>query len=129
MPRRARHRGAPHGDLKIAATVAATRRCIIAGSDVRSPTMPRRLLIALFLSLLIGLVVAGPWYIWQRLVVETELGQPWRTIALLALLALGSSWFVQPVAGQFLSPARQRVIAWPAAMWMGGAWLFVVALA
>lgn len=90
--------------------------------------MLRRLLIAVFLLVIIGIAFAGHWYIWLRLVADTGLAQPWRTVALAFLALLGASWFVQPLAAEVLPAARQRVIAWPAAAWMGCAWLLVVGL-
>lgn len=90
--------------------------------------MRRRLLIGLFLLVIASIALAGHWYIWQRLVVETGLGQPGRTVVLGLLVLLGASWFAQPLVAELLAPARQRPIAWSAAIWMGGAWLLVIGL-
>src|SRR5262249_11728782 len=90
--------------------------------------MRRRLLIAAFLLVVIAIVVGAHAYVWERLVVDTALGQPWRALALGALVLLGASWFVQPLAGELLPPAWARAVAWPAALWMGGVWLLIIGL-
>jgi predicted MPP superfamily phosphohydrolase len=90
--------------------------------------MRRRLLFAVFLLVIMAIAVAGHLYIWQRLVVDPQLPQPFRAMALVMMVILGTSWFVQPMATDRLPPARARWIAWPASLWMGGAWFVIVGL-
>lgn len=90
--------------------------------------MRLKLLITVFLVIVVIVVFTGHWYIYQRLIVEPGVGQPWRALSIVALALLGSSWFAQPMVAERVPPARQRVIAWPAAIWMGLVWLLVVGL-
>lgn len=90
--------------------------------------MRLKVLITVFLIIVGSIAFTGHWYIYQRLIVEPGIGQPWRGLATVALALLGLSWFAQPVIAERVPAARQRIVAWPAAIWMGLAWLLVVGL-
>lgn len=81
---------------------------------------------------LIGLLVAGVatsllagmhYYIVKRLVLDPGLGDPWRGMLLASIVGLGLTLVIQPIAERLIRPPLARLIAWPAALWMGFAFL------
>lgn len=67
-------------------------------------------------------------YLAQRLVLDPGVPQPWRG-GLLALIVLGGlSLVLQPIGERTLRPPASRLIAWPASLWMGFAFLLLVQL-
>jgi predicted MPP superfamily phosphohydrolase len=79
-------------------------------------------LLALFCATLVGAHL----YLLERLVFDTGLPAPWRTLACVAVAVLGASLIAAPIAERTLPPARARLVAWPAALWMGFAFLLVL---
>ena len=53
---------------------------------------------------------------------------PWRTIGLAAIAALGVSIFLAPICERTLPRSTARFVVWPASLWMGFAFLLTVAL-
>jgi hypothetical protein len=91
--------------------------------------MPRILLLVLALSILISLVTGGHFYIAKRLVLEAGL-EPWlSTLLCWSIAGLGFSLVLQPIAERLFRPRLSRLIAWPASLWMGLAFLLVQLLA
>lgn len=90
--------------------------------------MLRSLSIVLFLLVALGLLVAGHVYVALRLVVEPGVQEPCRGLALAAIALLGTTLVLEPVAERRWSPARARIVAWPASLWMGVLFLLLVLL-
>ena len=67
-------------------------------------------------------------YLAQRLILEPGLPEPWRSAALAALVLLGLTLVLQPIGERTLRPPAARWIAWPASLWMGFAFLVLLAL-
>ncbi len=89
----------------------------------------RRILAGLlFLAIALSVLGFGHYYIAARLVLDPELGSPARELGL-GLIALGLvSLFAQPIAERTLHKPWSRLIAWPASLWMGIAFLFLIVL-
>jgi predicted MPP superfamily phosphohydrolase len=68
------------------------------------------------------------WYLLERLVVAPQLAAPWSTLATAALVALAAAIVAEPIAGRLLPPRLARLVAWPAALWMGFAFLLMLLL-
>ena len=88
-------------------------------------------LLAGFTFLLIALAVlfGGHFYIARRLVLDPEIAAPAREI-LLAVIGLGLvSLVAQPIAERVIAPPWNRLVGWPASIWMGMAFLFLTTLA
>jgi len=81
-----------------------------------------------FVALALAILLGGHFYLAQRLVLDPEIGAPWRGI-LLAGIALGLvSLVAQPIAERVIRPPWNRLVGWPASLWMGAAFLFLVVL-
>jgi predicted MPP superfamily phosphohydrolase len=90
--------------------------------------MLRWWLIALLLLVVSAVLVGAHYYLALRLVFDPDLAQPWRGVALALLALLAASLVLQPIAARRLRPARARLIAWPASLWMGFAFLLLLGL-
>jgi predicted MPP superfamily phosphohydrolase len=90
--------------------------------------MRRWSLLVLLLLAASAFLVGCHVYLAKRLVLDPGLVHPWRGLALGALCALGASLVLQPLAERRLGPARARLLAWPAALWMGFAFLLLIGL-
>jgi predicted MPP superfamily phosphohydrolase len=90
--------------------------------------MRRTSLIVIVLCLASALLAACHYYIARRLVLDPGLAQPWRGLAIAALCGLAATLVLQPIGERWLRPARARLIAWPASLWMGFAFLLLVGL-
>ena len=90
----------------------------------------RRILAGLlFLTIALSVLGFGHYYIALRLVLDPELGSPARELGL-GLIALGLvSLFAQPIAERSIRPPWNRLVGWPASLWMGVAFLFLITLA
>ena len=79
--------------------------------------------IAVFLG--IGSVLIGGWhyYLWTRLVRDTALGPPWRTVGTVVLVVLAVMMPVSMALGRSLSPAVARPLMLVVFSWMGLAFL------
>jgi predicted MPP superfamily phosphohydrolase len=90
----------------------------------------RRLLAALaFLSLILTVLVGGHLYLAQRLVLDLALPGPLRNGLLAGIGGLAATLLLQPIGERTLRPPWSRVLAWPASLWMGFAFLLLVATA
>src|SRR5215475_3143779 len=88
----------------------------------------RRLSIAVFLLLATGFLVGTHTYLARRLVLDPGLPEPWRALALAAIALLGASVVLQPIAERRFPRPLARLVAWPASLWMGLAFLLLVQL-
>ena len=88
--------------------------------------MRRAVLVSVFIGLLLIILLGGHFYLAEELVIAPALAEPWRGAAL-ALIALGGSLLVlQPIAERTVPRTLSRWLAWPAALWMGFAFLLLV---
>src|SRR5262245_39704188 len=90
--------------------------------------MRRFALIALILCLASAFFAACHYYIARRRVLDPGLAQPWRGLAFAALAGLAASLVLQPIGERWLRRSHARWIAWPASLWMGFAFLLLLAL-
>jgi hypothetical protein len=90
--------------------------------------MRRAAALAAFATVLVAVLAGGHYYIARRLVLDPGLPEPWRGLAL-AALGMGAALLVlQPISERLLAPPASRVVAWPASLWMGLAFLLLVLL-
>jgi predicted MPP superfamily phosphohydrolase len=95
-----------------------------------SPKIVKRALAALLVaSAVCGLLFGLHYYIAKRLILDSELPEPWRGWSIAALVLLGLSLVVQPLAERFVSRSIARFVAWPSSLWMGFAFYLLVLLA
>jgi predicted MPP superfamily phosphohydrolase len=91
--------------------------------------MLKRVLIAVFVaSVASGLLVGMHYYIAKRLILDPGIAEPWRGAMLAALVGLGLCLVLQPFAERLVRPPVSRIVAWPASLWMGFAFLLLVLL-
>ncbi len=90
--------------------------------------MRRLLLVALVVVLAVAFLGGVHYYIARRLILDPGLPAPWRDALLVALVVLGATLVLQPVGERLLRPPLARVIAWPASLWMGFAFLSMLLL-
>jgi predicted MPP superfamily phosphohydrolase len=89
----------------------------------------RRWLFGIMLLLLVSsFLFLCHYYIALRLVFDPGLLPPWRGLALGAIAALGACVVAYPIAERAISPRLARVLVWPASLWMGVAFLLLMAL-
>ena len=91
---------------------------------------PRRRRGLIGLSLLLGsaFLVGIHVYLARRLVLDPRLPEPWRSGGLAAIALLGASLVLQPVAERRFRRPLAQLVAWPASIWMGLAFLLLVQL-
>ncbi len=94
-----------------------------------SPSLRRLVAIVPLLVLFSSALVGGHLYLLKRLVFDPELGAPWSSLACVVVTLLGVSLVAEPIAGRLLPPRHARLVAWPAALWMGFAFLLVLLFA
>ena len=85
--------------------------------------------IAFALTVAIGILLAGHYYVWRRLVLDVSLPAPWDAIATVVVLILLVSQPASFIVPRFLSRRGSAWILWPAWTWMGVIFLLVVLLA
>lgn len=91
-------------------------------------TATRALLGLSFLTIAATVLLGGHGYLVQRLVLDPGLEGTPRALGL-AVIGLGfASLFAQPLAERLVRPPWNRWVAWPASLWMGFAFLFLVVL-
>src|SRR5438045_2007285 len=100
--------------------------------------MSRTVTVAIFLSLGLMLLFGIHWYLWNRFVRDTRIGNPWRAITSGALIAGGLSvpatLFVLRRSDGHLSAGHlsaghlgvSTILAWVAFTWLGLMFLFFV---
>ncbi len=91
--------------------------------------MRRIFLGLLLLGVVLGVVLGLHRYLIERLVFDAGLEGAPRALAVGAIVALGALLVAFPAAERWLGAARVRWLAWPASIWMGFAFLFVVLFA
>jgi hypothetical protein len=89
----------------------------------------RALLTAVFLLVVLGVVAGLHLYLAAGLVEAAGLGDTGRRLALAGLALLGASLVAAPIAERTLPRPLARLLAWPAALWMGFAFLLATLLA
>jgi len=77
-------------------------------------------------TLLLAVVGGLHGYLARRLVLDPAWDSPWRELGLGGLALLFACLLLQPVGERVLRPARARLLAWPAALWMGFAFFLVL---
>ncbi len=82
----------------------------------------------LFGAIALSILAGTHLYLARRLVLEPELPEPARSIALAGLAMLGAFIFVLPFAERALPRRVVRAIVWPPSLWMGFMFLLLVAL-
>lgn len=90
--------------------------------------MRRAALITALLSVLLTVLVGGHLYLAQRLVFDLDLTTPLRNVLLAVIALLGGTLIAQPIGERLLPVRRARLIAWPASLWMGFAFLTLMLL-
>jgi predicted MPP superfamily phosphohydrolase len=88
----------------------------------------RRTAIALFLALGSAFLVGSHVYLARRLVIDPGVPEPWRTAGLAAIGLLGATLVLQPIGERRLRRPWARLVAWPASVWMGLAFLLLIQL-
>jgi predicted MPP superfamily phosphohydrolase len=89
----------------------------------------RRILgLVVFLVLISAILLGSHLYLAQRLVFDPDLPDPWRTAALVGIAVLGVSILLEPISQRFVGPPWSRLLAWPASLWMGVWFLFMITL-
>ena len=86
------------------------------------------LLLIVVVALVGGILYSAHVYMARRVILESGMQDPWRTLGLAAIAVLGSSLFLAPICERTLPRRIARIVAWPASIWMGFAFLLVVAL-
>jgi predicted MPP superfamily phosphohydrolase len=84
--------------------------------------------IALLLSVLLAFVASAHAYILRRLVFDTDLAAPWRGLAVAGVTLLALAVVAEPAAARLLPRRAARLVAWPATLWMGVAFLLLLEL-
>ncbi|MFI5315240.1 MAG: metallophosphoesterase [Myxococcota bacterium] len=82
----------------------------------------------LFLSIAAAVVVGGHLYIAQRLVLDPDLHGAARALGLGAVCLGFASLIAQPFAERLVRPPWNRIVGWPASIWMGVAFLCLLVL-
>jgi hypothetical protein len=93
-------------------------------------TTVRRILAGLlFLTLASAVLFGGHFYLAERLVFDPGLEGAPRALALGAILFGFACLILQPFAERLVRPPWNRLVGWPASIWMGTAFLFLIVLA
>ena len=101
---------------------------MLAAVPAKELNMPRWLLLIPFLGIFGGVVLGGHFYIAQRLLYDTELPAFWEGLGLGFLVLLCAALILQPIAERRFPVSWARRIVWPASLWMGFAFLLLMAL-
>jgi len=86
------------------------------------------LLVIVFVSLAGGLLYSAHAYLARRIILDPEMRDPWRTLGLAAIAVFGASIFLAPICERTLPRSIARFVVWPASLWMGFAFLLMIAL-
>ncbi len=90
----------------------------------------RRVFLGLvFIAIALSALGGGHFYIAQRLVLDPQVPEPWRGIALGLIVALASTLVLAPIAQRTLPRRLSGFVAWPASLWLGFSFLLLVTLA
>ncbi len=89
----------------------------------------RRILAGLFFISLLALgVAAGHYYLAQRLIFEPGFSPGVTRGLSVLLIGLALTLIVEPIAPRVLRPRYARILVWPSVIWMGFAFIAVIAL-
>jgi predicted MPP superfamily phosphohydrolase len=91
-------------------------------------SLRRWLLLALVLVLASAFLAGLHFYIAKRLVIDPGVPEPWRTLCLAGIAVLALSLVLQPIGERKLERRTARLVAWPASLWMGFAFLLLIQL-
>jgi predicted MPP superfamily phosphohydrolase len=86
----------------------------------------RSSMLILVLGIFFAVIGATHYYVARRLVLDPELGEPLSSAALALLVVLCATVFLQSYAQRRFSRSVARWIAWPAHLWLGFGFLFLV---
>jgi predicted MPP superfamily phosphohydrolase len=87
--------------------------------------MFRSLALIAILLVFLAVLCAMHAYLALRLVIDPGFPDPWRGLALGAIALFGVLLFLEPFGERLLPPRRLRWLAWPAALWMGLAFVLM----
>jgi predicted MPP superfamily phosphohydrolase len=79
-------------------------------------------------ALIASVLVGAHWYLVRRLVVAPALPEPLATTLVVGIVALGATLVLQPIAERVGPAFVERLVVWPASLWMGTAFLLLTAL-
>lgn len=91
-------------------------------------TLKRVLLGLMFLTIASAVLLGGHFYLAKRLVLDPNLPAGWRALGLGAIGFGFACLLLQPFAERLVRPPWNRLVGWPASIWMGVAFLFLVVL-
>jgi predicted MPP superfamily phosphohydrolase len=95
---------------------------------VEESPLRRPLLTALVIGLALCFLASVHAYIATRLLIDPGVGSPWRELGLAGIALLGLTLVLQPILERSLRPPAARIVAWPASLWMGFAFLILLQL-
>jgi len=102
--------------------LAAARAAAPAGTS-------RKLWLVVPMIAVFGLVFfGGHAYLIDRLVVAPDLPGPWSTVLITSIWLLAATIVLQPLAERFVPSRVEQLVVWPAAIWMGVAFLLLISL-
>ena len=101
---------------------------ILGRVTTKARSTPRWLLVVPFLLVFAGVIIGGHFYIAQRLIFDPELPATWTRLGAWTIAGLCGALVLQPIAERRFPASWARIIAWPASLWMGFAFLFLMAL-
>lgn len=106
----------------------ASRAAAPKAAPTRSAS-PRRLwLVVPILAVFLLVFVGGHAYIAHRLVIGPAVPEPLAFWMLVAIGGLAATLILQPIAERWLPSSIERIVVWPASLWMGTAFLLLMAL-
>ena len=82
----------------------------------------------IFIGVALAIIAGVHYYLWARLVRDMQLPPPWGAIATAALAILAVGMPLSMILGR-RNHAVERVLGWPAYVWMGLMFLLLVTLA
>ena len=87
--------------------------------------MRRVVLVVIFISTILTVLIGGHLYLVQRLLLDPELPLPMRRGLSFVGVVLFVTLFLQPIAERRWPRGIARVIAWPASLWLGFAFVLL----
>jgi predicted MPP superfamily phosphohydrolase len=81
----------------------------------------------IFITLVLTIAIGVHWYLWARLVRDTQLPAPWGGLATAALALLAINLPLGLALGRRV-PAVRSLLGWPAFLWMGLMFLLLIGL-
>jgi uncharacterized protein len=84
--------------------------------------------ILIFIGVALAIIASVHYYLWARLVRDTQLPAPWGAIVTASLAVLAAAMPLAMILGR-RHLGLERFLAWPAFVWMGLMFLLLVALA